>query len=150
MLTRPQLLGTISLAVDLGLGQQLESGLAVCSLATRFADALQVDDETRRRVFYLALVGHIGCTAESQEIARLAGDELLMRGHAQLVDWGDSRQALGFIVGHARRAFPAHQVPFAIARAAAGGKAFRAGAEAVCEAGRLLAARLDLGLDADV
>ena len=62
MLTRPQLLGTISLAVDLGLGQPLESGLAVCGLATRFADALNVDAETRRRVFYLALVGAVQAT----------------------------------------------------------------------------------------
>jgi hypothetical protein len=53
MLTRPQLLGTMSLAVDLGMGQPLETGLAICGLATRFAESLGADAELRRRVYYL-------------------------------------------------------------------------------------------------
>src|SRR5262249_14107323 len=125
----------------------LESGLALCGLATRFARAIGADD---RKVYDLSLTSHIGCTAESHVIARLTGDELRMREHGQLVDFGNPRQTFGFIVAHARRQFPAHEVPFAVARAVAGVRDFRAGAQAVCEAGRLLTADLGLGLDADL
>src|SRR3954469_22969297 len=128
--TRAQLLGTVALATDLGMGQPLESGLAVCGLATRLADAIGVDDAVRRRVFYLALIGHVGCTAENHTLAALVGDEVLMREHAPLLDFSDPRAGLGFMVGHARRAFPAYRVPLAVGRIAGSGRSlFRDGAE---------------------
>jgi HD-GYP domain-containing protein (c-di-GMP phosphodiesterase class II) len=150
--TQPELLGTVALATDLGMGLPLESGLAICELATRFADALGVEDAVRRRVFYLALIGHVGCTAENHVLAGVVRDEMLMREHSALLDFGDPRAALGFMIGHARRTGPLRQVPLAVGRVMASRSLMRAGVEAVCEAGRLLSDRLglDVSLEEDL
>src|SRR6266540_7385154 len=71
-----EVVGALSLATDAGMGAPLELGLGTCVIATRLADALGCDAEETRRVYYLALLRHIGCTAGSHEFAALVGDEL--------------------------------------------------------------------------
>ena len=64
-----ELMAAMSLATDLGMGQELESGLGVCLVATAFARSLELDDDDVHRVFFLALTRHIGCTAGVHELA---------------------------------------------------------------------------------
>src|SRR5690242_3815611 len=69
----------LSLATDLGMGQPLEYALQVCILSVRLADALGFSEDELREVYYLALLRHIGCNAETYTMAALFGDELAIR-----------------------------------------------------------------------
>lgn len=72
--------GSLSLAIDIGMGQPLEQGLRTCLVATRLATKVGVDQQDARRVFYLSLLRHVGCTAESDMAAAFLGDEVAFRG----------------------------------------------------------------------
>jgi hypothetical protein len=74
-----ELMAAWSVAIDVGLAAPLETGLRVCARAVRLAERLDLDDATRRRVYYLALLRHIGCTAENTALAGFLGDEIAFR-----------------------------------------------------------------------
>ena len=72
-------MAALSIATDLGMGQPLESALCSCVLAMRLGEALGLDDDTLRDVYYQALLRYIGCNAETYAMAALFGDELALR-----------------------------------------------------------------------
>src|SRR5438105_5521856 len=74
-----ELMAALSIATDLGMGQPLESALCSCVVAIRLGEALQLDGDTLRDVYYLALLRYIGCNAETYALAALVGDELALR-----------------------------------------------------------------------
>ena len=58
-----ELLGSLSLAIDLGPGQPLERVMRCCLMGLRLAETLGLNDSDHREVYYLSLLRHIGCTA---------------------------------------------------------------------------------------
>src|SRR5438552_6187999 len=84
-----ELMAAISLATDLGMAQPLESGLATCLAATALADRLGLDLPARHRVYHLALLPRIRCTAASSQRAEVKCDEPVIRGHARSPAVGD-------------------------------------------------------------
>jgi len=137
----PEILGAVSLACDRGMGLPLETGLATCLVARRLAEALDLDDGQRLRVFRLSLLQHIGCTIENSELASIVGDELVMREHSAILDFTDQKAMFGFMLAHVARANPLLGRPAALLRAMAGGKRILASAADVCEAGQMLGHR---------
>ena len=58
-----ELLAGLSLTTDLATGAPMETGLAVCAVATAFAGTLGLATYARTAVFHTALLGSVGCTS---------------------------------------------------------------------------------------
>ena len=72
-----ELIASLSLATDLGLGQPVERELGICLAALELADRLDCGAEERCGVYYVALLAHVGCTAAAPYIASwVGGDEI--------------------------------------------------------------------------
>lgn len=143
-----ELVAAMSLATDLGMAQPLESGLAVCLVSVRLAQAMGLSDDEVASVYHLALLRHVGCTAENHEVAAMFGDELAMRSGMGTLDMSKGGQVLPYMLAHVRRTFAPMQRPVAVARMMSGAKKMKQGAAAVCEVARMLADRF--GFDRDL
>ena len=93
-----EVVGAMSLATDVGMGSPLELGVGTCLVARRLADELGCTPAEQRRVYWVALLRHIGCTAGSHEFAALVGDEIVFRGGLGGVDFTDQRVLLGHVL----------------------------------------------------
>lgn len=88
----------LSLAIDLGMGQPLEQGLRTSLIATELARRCGLDGDDVRRVFYLALLRHVGCTAESDTAAYYLGDEIAFRRGAITLDFTRPTAMLPYVL----------------------------------------------------
>lgn len=98
-----ELVAALSLATDLGMGQPLEHALCSCILAVRLGELLGLGEEELREVYYLALLHHIGCTADTYRMAALFGDELTLRTDAATVDTTRAVEAISMVMHTIRR-----------------------------------------------
>jgi len=71
-----ELVTALSLATDIGVGVPMEMMLSACLVSVRLGEALHLSDDELRQAYYLALMRHAGCTADSLHAAELMGDEL--------------------------------------------------------------------------
>ena len=142
-----ELMAAMSLATDITMGQPMEDGLAVCLLATRVAEELGLPDPERERVFYTALLRHIGCTADMHVLAAMAGDDVGMRSSFAAVDIGRPLEMFAAMMRHIGRTYPLLERPVAVVRVMAATGKFRAGGEVQCEVAEMLTGRL--GFDDD-
>jgi HD-GYP domain-containing protein (c-di-GMP phosphodiesterase class II)/DNA-binding CsgD family transcriptional regulator len=141
-----ELVASLSLATDLGMGQPMEQALSTCLLSTKVAGELGVSGSDLSDVYYLALLRFIGCTADAHEAAAAAGgDEISDHAGMATVIMGDSRELLGYMLRH----FAAGNPPITRLRLLA--DAFtegRGGAKrtiaAHCEVAQMLAQRMGL------
>jgi HD-GYP domain-containing protein (c-di-GMP phosphodiesterase class II)/DNA-binding CsgD family transcriptional regulator len=78
-LRRPELLASLSLAIDVGLGQPMEHMLRSCLIALGLAEAIGLEQDRRTVVYYADLVSWIGCHADSHELAQVFGDDISFR-----------------------------------------------------------------------
>ena len=135
----------MSLATDLGMAQPMEQGLGICLLAVRFGEELGLTGGELQRVYNIALLRHVGCTAEAAAFADIMGDELVARRRGgAFVDWARPTEAFGYIAGHITRTHPPLQAAYKLARLPAAMPRMRAGAVAVCEVAGLLAQRFGM------
>lgn len=143
-----ELIGALSLATDLGVGEPLEHGLRTTVIGARLAELLGLAEEDRRTVYYVALLRYAGCTAESHLDAALFGDEIAVRAAMAPVLFG-SRAELFLAVARTMHAGePAHWRALAVARAVAQLRtAFRKGTAGHCEVTGAHALRLGLGTE---
>src|SRR3954451_8082709 len=128
-----ELLAAWSLAIDVGMAMPLETGLRVCSRAVRLAERMGSGPAEQRRVYYLALLRHIGCTAENPALAGVVGDELAFRAGLGGVDAPAARAPPPYLAarrGGSRR--PARR-PASLARMLASAGAVKRTGLAVCE-----------------
>ena len=84
--SRAELVASLSLAVDLGLGLPMEHVLRQTVIATRLAAAAGFEPDAREAVYYASLLAWVGCTADSSELARLFGDDLRIRADSYETD----------------------------------------------------------------
>jgi HD-GYP domain-containing protein (c-di-GMP phosphodiesterase class II) len=73
-----ELMASLSLAIDLGVGQPFEWVLRCCLVSVRLAQRLGLSVREQRDAYYLALLRHIGCSGGSHTDAILFGNELLI------------------------------------------------------------------------
>jgi len=99
-----ELMAALSVATDLGMGQPLETALSSCVVAIRLGEALGLDTDTMRDVFYQALLRYIGCNADTYLLAALVGDELALRRDFAAVDPGDVPAVVDLAVRFIRQA----------------------------------------------
>jgi len=74
-----EIIGALSLGVDLGFGQPMEHVLRQCWIALGLADHLQLDDRQRSAVYYTALLTNVGCHTDAHEQAKWFGDDIALK-----------------------------------------------------------------------
>lgn len=94
-----ELVAALSLAVDLGLGQPMEHLLRSCRIALRLAEEIGLDEQERAVVYYVALLGWVGCHADAHEQARWFGDDIALKADRFPVDMVGAARA-GFVLRH--------------------------------------------------
>jgi HD-GYP domain-containing protein (c-di-GMP phosphodiesterase class II) len=139
--TWPELIAAISLAADTGMAQPLESGLSTCLVSMALSDLMGLDEGTRRRIYQLSMLQHIGCTAAAADVAAVVGDEMVMRAHAATLDFGDRKAMFRFMLAHVARTNPVLGRPAALARMMARGRRITDSVVDVCEAAQMLGPR---------
>jgi HD-GYP domain-containing protein (c-di-GMP phosphodiesterase class II) len=143
-----ELLASLSLAIDLGLGEPSEWMMRSALVAVRLAGAAGYDEETQRAAYYLGLIRMVGCTSTSFADAGLFGDELAM-AELMTADFADPR-TMGMFMRLVGRDRPPLIRSAMVARLmlAMGSGVFIDNHQRHCEAGAILAARI--GLDTAV
>lgn len=141
-----ELIAALSIATDFGMGQPVEYALSTCILAVRLGDSLGLTESELREVYYLALLRHIGCNAETYKMADVVGDELALRAEIARVDTGQSMQMMGLIFRYIRQANEGAS-PWELARLVTQDlltfpKLMKQEFAGFCEVAQLLAARL--------
>ena len=142
-----EVLASLSLATDLGLGQPLEHELGVCLSALELADRLGCCAEECSEVYYVALVAHIGCTAAAADFASwVGGDEIHFQSGVQVLGpASEPAEDIRYLLRRLADDRPAPERALLVAKQLVGGKQqFERAAANLCEGGRLLAARLHL------
>jgi hypothetical protein len=94
-----ELIGSISLATDLGLGQPLEHVLRSCILGLRIAEDLEFEESERAVVYYVALLAWLGCHVDAHEQSAWFGDDIAMRADKHFADGVGAR----FLISHVGR-----------------------------------------------
>jgi len=143
-----ELIGALSLATDLGVGEPLEHGLRTTVIGVRLAEVLGLEEEDRRAVYYVALLRYAGCTAESHLDAALFGDEIAVRAAMAPALFGSRAELFLAIARTMHAGEPARWRAVAVARALAQLRnTFRKGAAGHCEVTQAHALHLGLGTE---
>ncbi len=95
-----ELVGALSLATDLGTGQQLEHALRTAVLAVRLGELAGASAEELADTYYVALLHASGCTSNSHEATQLFGEDIMHRAAFFLIDPADPEQVLAFYRTH--------------------------------------------------
>ena len=103
-----ELIASLSLATDLGLGQPQEHVLRQTVIATRLAAAAGMTPEDQAAAFYVSLLAWMGCVADSHELSHWFGDDLALRADSYQVDKVGPGMAR-FLLGHLAQGQPALQ-----------------------------------------
>jgi len=74
-----ELVGALSLGIDLGFGQPMEHVLRQCWIALRLAEHLGLDQDQRSVVYYTALLTNVGCHTDAHEQAKWFGDDIALK-----------------------------------------------------------------------
>jgi HD-GYP domain-containing protein (c-di-GMP phosphodiesterase class II) len=139
-----QLIASMSLATDLGLGQPMEHILRSCILGLRIADDLGLETSERAAVYYVALLAWLGCHADSHEQAFWFGDDIAVRADRHLADGVTP----SFVLGHVGRGAPAQRRARLLVSALIAGQGALSAMESThCLVAGKFALRLGLGRD---
>jgi len=71
-----EVIATMCLATDLGMGFPFEHGLNATLTTMRLCEALGVDEETMSRTYYACLLMYVGCTVDEDERSRIFGGSM--------------------------------------------------------------------------
>lgn len=139
-----ELLAALSVATDLGMGQEPEMAVRACLVATRLARAAGLPGRDVADVYYCTLLQHLGCTAASHETAVVFGDDLASAPRAERTDDRRLREVLGLLAaaGSGSATARLRHLTRALTTGRDAGEQIR---RSVCEVGAQLAERLHLG-----
>jgi hypothetical protein len=103
--TRPdirlaELLGVLSLAADLGMGQPMEHVLRQCLIAMRLAPPLGLAETDREVVCYASLLAWVGCHVDAYEQAKWFGDDTALKTDFRHTDFGAAAAKPLFMLRH--------------------------------------------------
>jgi hypothetical protein len=91
-----EMVATLSLASDLGMGHPMERALRQTLIAMRLASMMGVEDEIRAATYYTSLLTWAGCTTDTSDLAQLFGDETEL--YADTHDYDLDRLAMTMFV----------------------------------------------------
>jgi HD-GYP domain-containing protein (c-di-GMP phosphodiesterase class II) len=137
-----ELVASMSLATDLGLGQPMEHVLRSCVLGLRIAEDLELGESERAVVYYVALLAWLGCHADAHEQSAWFGDDIELRADKHLADAVGAR----FILSHVGRGEPPPRRALRLGSLLVSGRDAMAAMETThCMIAGLFAMRLGLG-----
>ncbi len=140
-----ELVSTLSIASDLGMGRPVERVLRQTLIAMRLADAAGVDAGVRAATYYTSLLTWVGCATDTSELTGLFGEEDGL--YADTHDDDLTPMAMGvFVARHLGRGGPALRRVGMVGRfLATAGRSVQKVMEAHCHAAGEFAERLGLG-----
>ena len=94
-----ELIASLSLATDLGLGQPQEHVLRQTVVAARLAAAARLPESDRAAAFYVSLLAWVGCVADSHELSRWFDDDTRIRAASYEVNRA-GLPMMRFLLGH--------------------------------------------------
>jgi HD-GYP domain-containing protein (c-di-GMP phosphodiesterase class II) len=140
-----EVLATLSLATDLGLGQPMEHILRSCLIAVRLGERIGLDEDERAALYYVALLAWVGCMVDSHEVAKWFGDDIEFKADLYDIDTA-GLPMLAFMLRHAGAgSTPSRRARVAATLLVTGGRPVGAVMMAQCQATGALADRLGLG-----
>jgi HD-GYP domain-containing protein (c-di-GMP phosphodiesterase class II) len=89
-----ELVGALSLGIDLGFGQPMEHVLRQCLISMRLADRIGLDERERVTVYYTALLISVGCHSDAHEQAKWFGDDIALKSDKYDYDVRSVRSAI--------------------------------------------------------
>jgi HD-GYP domain-containing protein (c-di-GMP phosphodiesterase class II) len=95
-----ELLGALSLASDLGMGQPLEHVLRQTLIALRLARRLGVAAAECEVVYHAGMLAWVGCHVDAYEQAKWFGDDTALKSDLRFVDLGRQGARSVFMVRH--------------------------------------------------
>jgi putative nucleotidyltransferase with HDIG domain len=139
-----EVVGSLCLATDLGMGQPFGLGLGSTVVAMRLADRLGVDAATAVQTYYGCLLFYAGCTADADVQADLFPDGLTE--HWSAVMFASQRQSMAGVFralgsgdgGRIRRTVRA------VAKFPGAARGYKHHSEALCEVAEMLATGVGL------
>jgi HD-GYP domain-containing protein (c-di-GMP phosphodiesterase class II)/DNA-binding CsgD family transcriptional regulator len=93
-----EVVASLSLATDLAGGSPLEHGLRRCLLAVWLGEDLGLSADELSDVYYVALLGTVGCSVEGTLLAKVSRDELAVLGDGATVDPASTREVVGWVL----------------------------------------------------
>src|SRR5512143_1486745 len=94
-----ELVATLSLVSDLGMGRPMERVLRQTVIAMRLAEATGVAPEVSAATYYTSLLTWVGCATDTSELAELFGDETQLYADSHDDDLHGASMAM-FIAKH--------------------------------------------------
>jgi HD-GYP domain-containing protein (c-di-GMP phosphodiesterase class II) len=91
-----ELVATLSLGTDLGLGQPMEHVLRQCLIALRLSERFGFDEAQRQVVYYSGLLAWVGCFTDAYEQAKWFGDDIALKADSYVMDGS----GIGYLLGH--------------------------------------------------
>ena len=140
-----ELLAAFSLAIDLGLGQPMEHVLRSWRIAARLGERIDLADEERASIYYIAVLAWVGCVADTPEVAKWFGDDIMFRADSYEVELA-GLPGLAFMLTHAGVGGPGlHRFRLGATLLATGGKGIERGLLSHCLTTSRMAERLGMG-----
>jgi hypothetical protein len=140
-----ELVATLSLVSDLGMGRPMERVLRQTVIAMRLADAAAVGPEVSAATYYTSLLTWVGCAADTSELAELFGDEMQLFADSHDDDLAPVAMAM-FIAKHLGHGTSRMRRIGMVGKfLATAGRSVQRVMESHCQATSDLAGRLDLG-----
>ncbi len=139
-----ELLGVLSLAADLGMGQPMEHVLRQCLISLRLAERLGMSPADREVVYYSALLSWVGCHVDAYEQAKWFGDDTALKADFRYVDFGAAGVRPLFTLRHLGAGLAGERARLGVAFLAEGRKAAESMLENHWLAADQLAARLGM------
>src|SRR5450755_2151548 len=81
-----ELVATMSLGTDLGLGQPMEHVIRQTLIALRLSEYLALGESDRVVVYYAGLLAWVGCHVDAYEQAKWFGDDIALKADAFQMD----------------------------------------------------------------
>ncbi len=140
-----ELVSTLSIASDLGMGRPVERVLRQTVIAMRLADAAGVAPEVRASTYYTSLLTWVGCATDTSDLTALFGEEEDL--YADTHDGDLAPMAMGmFVARHLGHGAPALRRVGLVGRfLVTAGRSVQKVMEAHCQAAGDFADRLGLG-----
>ena len=85
-----EIVGTLAMATDLGLGLPIEHAIRACLMSIEIGRRLGMAPVDLSELYYLTLLRMLGCTSGSSDNAYFFGDEVAFGRETQHLDYGDS------------------------------------------------------------
>ncbi len=142
-----ELVATLALVSDLGMGRPMERVLRQTVVAMRLAAAAEVAPDVRAATYYTSLITWVGCATDTSELAELFGDETALYADSHDEDLAGMTMAM-FIARHLGHGSSRLRRVGMVGRfLATAGRSVQQVMESHCQSASDLAARLELGDD---